>query len=353
MSRLILLIALLFTTAPLHAQEMGELMRFLRSPMGNESAIGNHLAFSRARWNGNGAYMGVHAYLLNTDAKAELELSEEQFERLNAICRESAVMTEKREQQDPMYMNAIAEVQKTALPDDPHFENANAEQLQAHSQALQKLVETNLSQMHEELKNVLTPEQMQIIHIRDLQLSAEQGLPTTSMYEALGLSDQQRSELDAVRKALEPEFEKLLQEDAAFTKELYQFAINDLMKKHNEKPFESPEEIDKYFEENENKRLDDEMLKKIEQMQKRGQDFTKRLKVKMLDVLTDEQIAQIEKLLKNPSSFVQKELQELRAARLEREKSGQWKPGPDSWKPGDPLPEEYLQKRRESRFPKK
>ncbi|MGL6193658.1 MAG: hypothetical protein ACRC2T_02410 [Thermoguttaceae bacterium] len=360
MSRLVLLtvllFALVFVSKPAKAQEAEEALRFLRSPMGTETTVGNYLAFSRARWNGNSAYMGAHAYLLNSEAKEELGLSDEQFARLDAICRGQIVFREKREQQDPVLINAINEVERTRLDDDPLFNNAEMAQIQAHSLARQKLTETNISLMQQEIEKVLTPEQMQLLHVRDLQLSTEVGLPTPSMYEALDLTDQQRTELAAIQKAMEPEFEALLDQDAAIARDIHQFMIDAITKRHEEKPFVSMEDIEKYLDENIGQLYENEPLKeKFKQMLSRGQDFTNRLKIKMLDVLTDDQLAKMQELLNHPSDFVKKELQEFRTEREEREKTGQWKPGSDSWKPGDGIPEEYLKERQErkSRFPKK
>ena len=82
-------------------------------------------------------------------------------------------------------------------------------------------------------------------------------------------------------------------------------------------------------------------------------DFSRRLKFRMFDVLTDEQMERMQRIVANPPEFLRKILEEARKEREESEKKDQWQPGPNSWKPGDPIPEEYLQQRQERRFPRK
>jgi Ni/Co efflux regulator RcnB len=87
-----------------------------------------------------------------------------------------------------------------------------------------------------------------------------------------------------------------------------------------------------------------------------GKGLADKLKVEMFDVLTDEQWNRMLNLIDNPPEHAKKIIAQM------REKSEQesayasteaWQPGPNSWKPGDPIPEGYRQQRQErGRFPR-
>ena len=70
----------------------------------------------------------------------------------------------------------------------------------------------------------------------------------------------------------------------------------------------------------------------VEDMQWAQSAFEK-LKSKMSDVLTQEQKKRMSGLIENPPEFVKKMLDKAADTG-----SGDWSPGPNSWKPGDPLP---------------
>jgi Ni/Co efflux regulator RcnB len=71
---------------------------------------------------------------------------------------------------------------------------------------------------------------------------------------------------------------------------------------------------------------------------------------KMFDVLTDEQWARLQKLIDNPPEHAKAYAKKLKEQMGESEKTGgAWQPGPNSWRPGDPIPEQYRQQREEQR----
>ncbi len=85
-----------------------------------------------------------------------------------------------------------------------------------------------------------------------------------------------------------------------------------------------------------------------------GKEIAKKLKFKMFDVLTDEQMERMAELIDNPPDYIKKMSGRLKANTTNGQ-DGQWKPDENSWKPGDAIPEEYLEQRKERKknFPKK
>jgi Ni/Co efflux regulator RcnB len=83
-----------------------------------------------------------------------------------------------------------------------------------------------------------------------------------------------------------------------------------------------------------------------DELQTSGKAFSAKFKTRMFDVLNDEQWARLQLLIDNPPPYAKVLLQKIREQSGQAEQSGGgWVPGPNSWKPGDPIPEEYRQKR--------
>jgi Ni/Co efflux regulator RcnB len=99
---------------------------------------------------------------------------------------------------------------------------------------------------------------------------------------------------------------------------------------------------------------DPEYKKIYEEIQSQGKAFSTKFKTKMFDVLTDEQWARLQQLIDNPPEHARAFRNRLQKQRGEAEKKGEWMPGPNSWRPGDPIPEQYRQQRneRQGSFPR-
>lgn len=200
-----------------------------------------------------------------------------------------------------------------------------------------------------DFENALTPEQLKIVHETEIALLPEIGMVNPAMFEALDLSDEQRKEMEAIKTEMEAQF-NLLVEDAIKAQNdikdlLYSYLKNEKIASHGE--------FEKKFKETHEKPDCQEKIKKIRHdHNERGRQFLSRFKTKMLDVLTDEQLAKMGKLINEPPAYLAKFLENSRKQREAMAKAGQWQPGPGSWQPGDPIPKEYLEQRK-ARFPKK
>ena len=202
----------------------------------------------------------------------------------------------------------------------------------------------NIHADHEDTINLLTPEQIHKIREIQLALMDEQPLFSPNAFDILNLTDAQKQQMQEIKKELEPEFEKKIEMIAdgqvilsAILRELRggSLAIEDQMRAH-QKLREHPE------------------YKRIE-AERRGIEkvFSVKFRIQMFDVLTDEQWARLQHLIDNPPPHAVIFLNKLRERRGEAERAGGWQPGPGSWQPGMPIPEEYRQQRNmERRFPR-
>jgi Ni/Co efflux regulator RcnB len=225
------------------------------------------------------------------------------------------------------------------------------------------------------MDGIFTPEQLQ--QVQEMQLAAMGEMPfvSPSMFEALGLTDSQRQEMERIKKELEPEFEKNLDDFVAnyistmqkiasehvrgITTTVTEDSDGRVVMKAVEE--ESVEEI--------LKRLmaeDPEFRRVSEELQTRIRDFSTQFRIRMFDVLDDAQWQRLQDLIDNPPEHAvlfRRHLRESMGLGVSEEGSSEdgnnaeesdiWVPGPNSWRPGDPIPEQYRQERnKRGRFPR-
>jgi hypothetical protein len=98
---------------------------------------------------------------------------------------------------------------------------------------------------------------------------------------------------------------------------------------------------------------DPEYKKVSDQLQTQGKAFSTKFNTKIFDILTDEQWARLQKLIDNPPEYAKVFGKKMKEQQGKGEKSDSWAPGPNSWQPGKPIPEEYRQWRNTGgRFPR-
>jgi len=68
-------------------------------------------------------------------------------------------------------------------------------------------------------------------------------------------------------------------------------------------------------------------------------------RIKMFDVLTDEQWLRIQDLVDHPPEYIKVFLKKVKANIEKNARDTGWQPGPGSWQPGDAIPEAYRQER--------
>jgi hypothetical protein len=209
------------------------------------------------------------------------------------------------------------------------------------------------------INETYTPEQMKIINEFHISNMSETRNVFPRMFEALDLSDEQKQQLDEIQKEI--------QKDPIFEKHVDSIVEYNL--KYREKQFERIDAIWKTVTDHDERirlRDDQDAIKRMlaglkpewDRMMESGKELTTELKIKMFDVLTDEQWERLLKLTDDPPEYVRKAIAQNRKDREEidslNRKPGVWMPGPNSWRPGDPIPEQYGQQRNERRgsFPR-
>jgi Spy/CpxP family protein refolding chaperone len=198
---------------------------------------------------------------------------------------------------------------------------------QAFSQATQDLDSA--------LADVFTPEQTQAM--LEVQIAISPALPffNPQAFEALDLTDEQREHLKAVQTELNPDVEKMLDQ---FVEDWVMIIIGG----------DEGDEIEEMDEEGIS-----EYKAALERMQKSGGELKDRLRERMFEVLTAEQKKKFLQLLNNPPEYAKKMRESLKemfgmlGMGLEETDGGkqeaadekpQGVPGPNSWRPGMPLP---------------
>jgi Ni/Co efflux regulator RcnB len=168
------------------------------------------------------------------------------------------------------------------------------------------------------------------------------------MFEVLNLTDAQKRQMERIKNDLEPEFEKNL-DNTVNHQMVY------LHKMHAEHKKQVGLGNTRSAQENLNTLLkeDPEFKKAHDEIHAQGKAFATQFRTKMFDVLTDEQWNRLLKLLDNPPEYIRSWRKKIKDAEEAAKKAGTWTPGPNSWRPGDPIPEGYRQQRNErGRFPR-
>ena len=204
----------------------------------------------------------------------------------------------------------------------------------------QKLQDIHRKKKEDFINESLTPEQIK--RVKEYQIVTMLGDPYSSqkifsMFEVLGLSNAQRKQLEEIKKELRPEFEKFIDREAEqsasrsikFGAECEKLLAN--VTDHAEQQ-KIMDEIQA--------RLDkdpDDLRIRIE-LNEAQKALTLKLKFRIFDVLTDEQYDRVIQLVDHPPDYIKRIIEWRNKPRV-------WTPGPNSWQPGDPIPEGYRQQR--------
>lgn len=224
--------------------------------------------------------------------------------------------------QSPIFM--IAAIEQGNVP----VEELSEEALETMADAFCQAARESHELISEMLMEVLTPEQVQ--KMAEYQLAFPGELDVFSImeidgdsaiafngYEALDLTETQREEIGKIREEWESEY--LAQMDEF---------LGVIVKANEQKDEISDENIQK------------EWTEKIEAIQRKIQEGSARSKTRVLALLTPEQIAKMEKILKEVPEEI---------ARLGGDAPDDaWK---KSWKPGDPVPEGKTPPKQRKPFP--
>jgi Ni/Co efflux regulator RcnB len=189
----------------------------------------------------------------------------------------------------------------------------------------------------------LTPGQSQKFNEFLISSMSETEFVFPGMFEALDLSDEQKKQLGDITKEIDPMWKK------------HMGVVDEYRSKHSKRQAEvlkgvtDPQEMVRLLNEY-IASTPEEFQSERDKMMESGKKLADELKIKMFDVLTDKQWDRMVQLTDNPPEYVKKMLAQVRKWREDaanKPKPGEWVPGPNSWKPGDPIPEQYRQQRQE------
>ncbi|MDR2117235.1 MAG: hypothetical protein LBP87_12725 [Planctomycetaceae bacterium] len=310
----------------------------------------------RRLWNGGGNWT-VARIIVNTGGDEALKLTEEQHNRLTFLYKENELardlMLKKIEAKDPEFLLLYAAAEMTKLPNDPDFKHATEEQQKKFIAAHEAFFDLPCKYMDEEIEATFTQEQWKILQEAKIQLMPEMGLPMPSMFEILGLSDEQRKQMETVKENMNAEFEALLDEFMKLRREQFQETADLLTKSlsENVSGLSDEEFRNKMWDATEKAGKNEKFQKKVEEKIKLAQKFTSTLKMRLMNVLTDEQLDKMQEIINNKPDFVVSLLDKMNKQRLEREKNKQWDISPNVWRPGDGVPERFKKERPNRQFP--
>jgi hypothetical protein len=331
-------------------------LRAFQSPKRQLEELTEKLAAFRAPWEGNGtvATLRMAMRLVGAD---ELGLSEEQKERLPFTADGDGMKEAPYENfyngknPTPELVKARDALKAVLLPGDPLFEHATEEQKRAFIEADVKIEGLFQKSLQTTIVETLTPEQMREVRKLEMQLMSQVGIPFPAMFEILDLTNEQKKEMDKISDEMYVEYDRLVLEFLTLeSDERYAKYRSEL----KGKTFASLEELSKSLGEVRNRYVvaNPDGGKRGMEFFERGTKLVTLLQNRMMNVLTDEQLIKMQKILDETPEFAKKIIAESKAKRAEQEKSPQYVPGPDSWRPGDPLPVQFKEERKSGRFPR-
>lgn len=306
----------------------------------------------KAQWNGKATRLSIQPLFEDSGFRDAMGFTEEQIQQLDFMTSKGGSMGhwfQTKKLGDPKLKKMLeeaAEIQEG----DHHMLHITPEQRERYHELLEEMTDYYYEETQKDFEKVLTPEQLQSVHETEIALLSEMGMVNPAMFEALDLTEEQRAELEEIKKEMETEFEALIEDSVAVQNATKDILYESL--KNGE--ITSYEELEKSLE---TASENPENKKKIEKTRlehvDKGRQFMSRFKVKMLDVLSDAQLEKMQTLIEQPPKYLADYLKKIQAQRDAMKKAGHFNPGPDAWEPGDPIPEEYLEKRLPGRFPKK
>ena len=326
-------------------------LRKLQSPRQRLQLEANYLASSHRYWTGQGTESFLRNYVLGPRGGDDLlGLTEEQKQRLPFLDHNK--IGEWFPQQDwqniPESVQAEVAYRAAHIPDDFLFEHATEEQKNTFREAMVAVITQSGPIMQREILETLTPEQMLLVRTWEMQAMSEIGIPHPTMFEILDLTEDQKKEMKEIADEMKVEFDRLVIEAASihFENEASAYKLLEKMS------FVSREEFDKSLREAGSPVWTEMTAKNSADLQRQGTKLMVHMQDCMMDILTDEQLDKMQKILDETPDLIKQLIASRRTAREAQEQAPGYTPGPDSWRPGIPLPVEFKEQRRTGRFPR-
>jgi len=343
--------------SPEQLQQQIELqLRAFQSPKRQLEELSTQLAAFRSPWEGNGTVttLSLAMRLIGAD---ELGLSEEQKERLpftpDGDGMKAGPYQEfySRDNPSPELAKLREELRAVLIPDDPFLERATQEQKSAILEVDTRVELLFQKTLQATIEETLTPEQMHEIRKLEIQLMSQIGIPFPTMFEIFDLTDEQKEEMDKIIAEMKPEYERLVLEFLMLqSEEKYSMRRKELAGK----TFATIEELHDSFRDINNRftMANPDGGRRGMEFMERGVNLTTLLQNRMMDVLTDEQLNRMQEIIDETPESIKGFFAMIEAMREYQRQSPRFVPGPDSWRPGMPLPAQFRQERQTGRFPR-
>jgi len=332
-------------------QQIAGQLRGNQSPRTRVLLEAHKLADDRSTWGENGSWLTIRT-LLQAGGDVELGLTDDQKQQLSTLYG-GDLSAEYRQRMGhnptPEYIlvrDAFMAV--NTRPDDPLFERATEEEKIAYQEAHMAFTNLWMADLQTKIQETLSPEQMLQVRKLEMQLMSELGIPFPAMFDPLDLTEEQKKEMQEIADELKAEFDSLTREAAALHAEQRLSAMRLL----EEMSFDSMEEfnnarngaIHRYV-------PSEEMRRRAADLRERGTRLVTTLQTRLMNVLTDTQLGEMQKILDETPEFAKRIIAQFKAGRETQERSPVYVPGPNSWRPGDPMPMQ-IREERQRRFPR-
>ena len=319
--------------------------RMRKSPVGQQIMKSGFKETFRTLWEGQGATHYTAFTLLNDPiVRTAWGISDEQHRQIQAGIQTSTNNAMKENPELAKLWKEWRTIQGSGII---YAEEADEETMKKVQNIMEKMGPLMINASADGINSVLTPEQKQKIKESQLANMGEMPILSPNMFEALGLTDPQKQQMEKIKKEFDPEFKKILENYANGEFTLMTKMWDTLEKEGKGFTFEDTTMRKKLMDE------DPEYKKLYDEIQSQGRLFATKFKIKMFDVLTDEQWTKLQKLIDDPPEYAKAFGKKLKELSGENEQAGAWQPGPNSWKPGEAIPEEYRQQRNTQRpFPR-
>jgi hypothetical protein len=163
-------------------------------------------------------------------------------------------------------------------------------------------------------------------------------LVPVGIFDALFLTDTQKRQMEKIQEELRPEFDTTLEKYTNGQMVLVNKVLHELEKRgESQSPEDGGEAIRKTLESD-----DPDYKKTYEECKSLGRLFAERFKVKILDVLTDEQWIRLQDLIDNPQEHA-KVAHEIIIQSWRKRNA--WDTDVTLWMSSDAIPDEYRQRR--------
>ena len=331
-------------------------LRKLQSPRDKLALEANWLASSHHLWTGQGTSSNLLSSLLNRNPhgndgpEAILGLTEEQKQRLSFLTNPDASrewVQQKAQNMQEEFRVLSETFNATTISDDYFFERATEKQKNAYREAFVEEITSLTPVRQKEVQEILTPEQMLQVRKWEMQLMPEVGIPSPAMFGILDLTDNQSEEMNKIIGELKIEHDRFVIEaaDLVFEREAAAYRLL------QGKSFESREEFEEVTREIRSRTYPHGEIQKSFELEERGIKLMTLLQTRLMNVLTDAQLDKMQNILDEAPEFIKRKVSQSKAEREARKKSPGYAPGPDSWRPGMPMPVEFKEQR-QGRFPR-